>query len=509
MSLQVRGVVKSYGGVRVLDRVDLAVADGEIHALLGANGAGKSTLIKCISGAVTPDEGEIVLGDRAYTELTPRAARGAGVAVIYQELSLAPSLTAAENIFLGQELRAGPFVRRRRQRREARRLLSTITDAIGPRDVVESLPRSGQQIVEIVKALRSEPEILILDEPTAALTHVEAEILARRLGTLRDRGVPIIYVTHRLPEVFAVADSVTVLRDGSTVLSAPVGEVTMEDLVNAIAGKAGAEARPRRGEAIADDVAPVLVAEEISARGIGPVSLEVDHGEIVGVFGLLGSGRTELVEAVAGVRPLRSGNLFLDGTSVRFRRPVEAIANGIVLVPSERLRKSLFSPLTSVENVVLPGLRKLARGPFRSRRRERSAFSRIATLLDVQPRNPTMLARNLSGGNQQKLVVGRWLREEQPVEVLLLDEPTEGVDVGARADLYSVLQAVAAERRCGILFTSSDSGELVTIADRVLVLADGRIVGDVSGDELTERRLLQLVHVEFGERALASSQHER
>ena len=367
MGFEVRRLNKAYAGVAVLKDVDLAVGDGEIHALLGANGAGKSTLIKCIGGGVVPDSGELAVDGEPVAFLTPRQARAAGIAIIYQDYSLAASLTVAENVFLGGELRTGPFIRRREQRRRARQLLAQIgAGSINPQERIDRLRGADQQVVEIAKALRSEPRLLLLDEPTASLTETEVSRLMTHLRELRQQGLPIVYVTHRLAEVFQIADRVTVLRDGRVVISAAVGDVSREALVEAIAGTRAPD-EPSSGRASDRRWrSPLLEARGIVAPGIGPVSFSLYPGEILGVFGLVGSGRTELLETLFSVRKLAQGSILLDGRAASYRNPTQAIARGVALVPSERLRNSLFAPLTGLENVLLPRLSAIG-SPIRRR----------------------------------------------------------------------------------------------------------------------------------------------
>jgi len=489
MGLEVRGLTKRYGGVTVLSGVDLAVGDGEIHALLGANGAGKSTLIKCVSGAVTPDAGTIRVGDHEVRSHSPRSARAAGVAVIYQDFSVAASLDVTENVFLGQELRRGPFVRRREQRRLTREWLARLGADLDPDAGVSLLSGAGLQLVEIMKALVSEPRVLILDEPTAALTADEAATLADQCRRLRDTGLAIVYVTHRLGEVFELADRVTVLRGGEVALTARVAETTPAQLVDTIAGRTvstdTAEARAGTGP-------PVLEVQGLVSAGIGPIDLEVRAGEVVGVYGLLGSGRTELLETVLGAQPRTGGEVRIDGRPVRYRRPAEAVADGVALVPSDRLRKGVFLTLPGADNVLLPTYRRFARfGFLRRRAAEGASFTALARRLALHPLTGAIPGRSYSGGNQQKLVVGRWLSTE--CRLLLLDEPTQGVDVGARSDLYASLRAVAAAGSA-VVVTSSEPDELRQLADRVVVLTRGRAAAELPGAEATEGRLLELSH---------------
>jgi ribose transport system ATP-binding protein len=493
MGFAVEGLTKAYGGVRVLSGVDLAVRDGEIHALLGANGAGKSTLIKCIGGAIRPDEGRILIDGETYDALTPRQAHDAGVAIIYQDLSLAGSLSVAENIYLGQELRRGPFILKREQRARARETLREIASDLNPDLTADQLRGADQQVVEIAKALTRNSTLLVLDEPTAALTDAEVQKLFTHVLALKRRGFPILYVTHRLNEVFQLADRVTVLRDGYVALESDIDSITHGELVTAIVGMTGVKEKVSESTEGARDANIVFEAKGLVAPGIGPIDIRVRYGEIVGVFGLVGSGRTELLEAIF-TGGLSAGKLFLDGKPLNVRRTGDAIAAGIALVPSERLRKGLFRPLPGLDNVMLPGMGELSAGPFRRRYRERKEFVRIADQLGVKPLAPRMEGVRFSGGNQQKLVVGRWLRIQRALKVLLLDEPTQGVDVGARADLYRSIEDAVESGECGLILTSSDEEEVELVAHRALILSRGLLVGELQGPEITQRRLLELAH---------------
>ena len=496
MAFSVSSLSKAYVGVPVLKGVDLAVEDGEIHALLGANGAGKSTLIKCISGAVQPDAGAIMVGGQHFSSLNPKEARRAGVAVIYQELSLAMSLNVTDNIFLGQELRVGPFVRRRAQRVEAAQWLEQLGIDLDPKADLAKVGSAEMQLVEIVKSLRAHPKVLILDEPTASLTERESEQLRQHLLSLKQQNLPVLYVTHRLAEVFGLADRVTVLRGGEVVLTSPVQNVTQEDLVEAIVGH-----RLGAGPSTAEDdkieaQQPLLSISRLVASGIGPLDLDLHPGEIVGIFGLVGSGRTELLETLFGARRLHSGRIELAGRRLKLRNTADAVAAGIALVPSDRLRTSLFASMSSLDNMLLPSFVRLGRLGLRRRSEERHAFSEVAATMNLQPRRSDLEARRFSGGNQQKLVLGRWLQQGQPCTVLLLDEPTQGVDVGARRDLYDALRDFTGTGERAVVMTSSEPEELLRLAHRVVVLSAGGGVGVLRGAEITEHALLELAHTQ-------------
>lgn len=494
MGVEVRGLTKSYGGVDVLKGVDLSVVDGEIHTLLGANGAGKSTLIKCVSGAVRPDSGVIEIDGEVYGSLTPHEAQRAGVAVIYQELSGAASLDLVDNIFLGSEIRFGPFVRRKREKVVAREWLGRLGVAIAPTTSLGALDNAERQIVEIVKALCRDPRLLILDEPTAALTERETTRLGSQVRQLREHGLPLLYVTHRLREVFELGDRVTVLRGGRVVLSRRVEECTEAELVSAIVGRMqGGRAKRARDAGSKAAGEPLLSVSGLVGPGIGPIDLAIRPGEIVGLFGLVGSGRTEILETLFGVRPVHAGVVRARGAEVRLTRPQDAIAVGIALVPSDRLQKSLFLSLSAFDNVLLPRLKRLAGRVFRRRGAEERSFATTVKTLKLQPPRGDLEAGHFSGGNQQKLVLGRWFPDEAGVyHVLLLDEPTQGVDVGARSDLYAALRTFVEGGRA-VVMSSSEPQELIQLCDRIAVLGSGRIVADLQTAEVDERRLIELM----------------
>jgi ribose transport system ATP-binding protein len=492
VGLAVEGLTKAYAGVPAITDVSIKVADGEIHVLLGPNGAGKSTVIKCVSGAVQPDAGTITIAGTTYSHLTPREAMRAGVAVIYQELSGAPTLTVTDNIFLGDELRRGPFVRRKRQAEEAQEWLTRLGLRVAGGELLSNLDNAERQVIEIAKALRRRARVLVLDEPTAALTSEESRRLISHLKLLKEHGLPVLYVTHRITEVFDVGDRVTVLRGGEVALSIDVRDATERQLVEAIIGRTPTRARQRAGRQKDGD--PLARLRGVTAPGIGPIDLDVHAGEILGVFGLVGSGRTELLETLFGARPIERGTVSLKGRVIRARSPHDAVASGIALVPADRLRKSLFLTSSAFDNVLAPKFARLSRGFVRSRIKEREAFARAVTRLAIRPLRKELEARHFSGGNQQKLVLGRWMPGDgERCTLLLLDEPTQGVDVGSRSDLYSALRLLAADNRA-IIVTSSEPEELIGLCERIIVLSRGRIVAGIAARDADERLLLELAH---------------
>ncbi|MCZ2438846.1 MAG: sugar ABC transporter ATP-binding protein [Burkholderiales bacterium] len=494
MTLTVRSLTKSYGAADVLRGVDIELRPGAVHALLGPNGAGKSTLIKCLGGVVAPDRGEIRLDGRALLEMTPAAAFDAGIVTIHQHQSLIDTLSVADNIFLGSEL---PRLRgggRRGQQRIARELLARIGADIAPETIVATLPIGTRQLVEIAKALRrSALRVLILDEPTAALSDRETQTLFREIAGLRAAGVMTLYTTHRLGEVFRIADDVTVIRDGRVILQGPTRELTPDALIAAVSRTGAAPAAAGAGPA-ADGGAAVAELEALAGPRFGPVSLSLRAGEILGLFGAVGSGRSSLMETLGGRHRASAGRALVDGRRHAPRSARQAMRRGVFLIPSDRVRQALCPTLSARDNLLLPCLRKLARAGVRRFRREAETFREVAQALDLQPRNPELPVERLSGGNQQKLLIGRVLAQRRDVRVLLVDEPTQGVDVGARAQIYAALAALARDSQCAILLASSEAEEIVRVCRRALVMRNGVIVDELAGARLTEEGLLRSAH---------------
>ncbi|GAQ60298.1 sugar ABC transporter ATP-binding protein [Streptomyces scabiei] len=505
-NLRICSLSKSFGGVRALDTVDLTVPAGQVHALLGHNGAGKSTLIKCLGGAFPPDSGTIEVGGVPHARLSPRESIAAGVAIIFQTLSVVDSLTVAENIFLGQEWTRYGRIDRRAQEKVAAELLDRVAASCSPRDRVGELPMGQKQLVEIAKALSRSASVLVLDEPTAALSGTESDALATRVEDLRTQGLAIVYVTHLLAEVERLADAVTVLRDGRVAHHAATGSHRRRDLVRAITG--GRAAGPAAGATTAagggadvvvpgrrDPARPArLTVRGLRGPGFGPVDLTVAEGEIVGLYGLIGSGRTRVLETLFGRRRASGGSVRVGERAVSASRPADALAAGIALVPADRRAQGLFPGLSAQDNVLLPTVRTLARRGVRALGAERRVFGSLAESVGLRPARPGLPASAFSGGNQQKLLLGRWINEARAVDVLLLDEPTQGVDVGARQEIYDVVSSLAAERGTAVLFASSDPEEAAVLAHRCLVVDRGRIVAELSGAALTEESLLAAVH---------------
>lgn len=479
--LSLSGISKSYPGVRALSAVDFNVASGEIHALVGENGAGKSTLIKVISGAVEPDAGEVRLEGRLLPAGDPIEVLRRGVHVLYQEFTLLPQLSAAENIFLGRERGTA-----REMRERAQRLLEDLGAKIPAAVRVADLSVAQQQRVEIARALATESKVLVLDEPSAMLTDPEVRRLFEVLRDLRARGLGILYVSHRLEEIFAVADRMTVLRDGQKIATAPLQGLDRAQIIRWMVGRPLSEEFPERASSPGSTVLEVrgLVREP----GFRNVSFSVRRGEIVGLAGLVGAGRTSVALAISGAIEA-GGKILLEGKAVRFRSPREAIDAGIAYVTEDRKGLGIFPLLDVGANTTLVHLRHFVRAGFLSRRREDEAARRSVRDLDVRFSGLAQSAGTLSGGNQQKLLLARQLLK--PRTLLILDEPTRGIDVGAKTEMYALMNRLTAGG-LGILMISSELPEILGMSDRVLVMHEGRVAGELSRSEATAERIMSL-----------------
>lgn len=489
-TLSARQIRKSFGGVEVLHGVDLDATGGSVLALLGENGAGKSTLVKIIAGDYTPDSGSLVIDGVRHTALTPLAARALGVAMIFQEFQDAPALTVAENISLGRLPNRRGVVDWGAVRERARRVLADLEVQIDPDARVETLSVGQRQIVEIARALSASARLLILDEPTAALSHHEAEALFAFIRRLRDQGVAIIYITHRLDEVFRIADRVQVLRDGDVALVADVPSTNRATLIEAMIGRRISELeRPPEPQHEIGDPPIIRWVGASAGRAFRDVTLEVRRGEVVAIYGKLGSGAAEVGETAYGLRRLDGGYLEVGGRRAQFNGPPEAIEHGVGLLPAERKAGGAFMVRPVAENIAVASWPLLAwLRTFIHASREARAYRRWHERLSIRSRNdPQQPMGTLSGGNQQKVLLGRWL--ERSARVLILIEPTRGVDVGARQDIYAALRELAAHG-IAVLISTSDYEEAVQVADRVYVMAKGRIAAHLSGAEVTTTRLL-------------------
>ncbi|MFF7646748.1 ATP-binding cassette domain-containing protein [Streptomyces canus] len=484
--LRIEGIRKSFPGVVALDGVDFDLRRAEVHVLLGENGAGKSTLIKMLSGAYHPDEGRVLVDGEEVHIRGAQDAERLGIATIYQEFNLVPDLTVAENIFLGRQPRRLGMIDRKRMEADAEVLLGRVGVNVSPRARVRELGIARLQMVEIAKALSLNARVLIMDEPTAVLTSEEVDKLFAIVRTLREDGVGIVFITHHLEEIAALGDRVTVIRDGKSVGQVPA--TTPEDeLVRLMVGRSIEQQYPRERGGTG---AALLKVEGLTRDGVfHDIGFEVHAGEVVGIAGLVGAGRTEVVRAVFGADPYDRGTVKVAGTALRGHDVVAAMAAGIGLVPEDRKGQGLVLDQTVEENLGLVTMRARARAGLVDLKGQREAAARIAEQLGVRMAGLHQHVRTLSGGNQQKVVIGKWLLAD--TKVLILDEPTRGIDVGAKVEIYQLVNELTAAG-AAVLMISSDLPEVLGMSDRVLVMAQGRIAGELDADEATQDSVMAL-----------------
>ncbi|MBP2356045.1 L-arabinose transport system ATP-binding protein [Kribbella aluminosa] len=484
--LVARGITKRFVGVRALTQVDLAVRGGEVLALMGENGAGKSTLLKIITGDYQPDEGSLMLDDAVVGYSSPAGAHRAGVRVIAQEPEIVPHVDVAENVYAGALPRRGRMYSRRRAHEQCARDIDRLglTGFLRPGTLGRRLSPAQRQLVEIMRGLVGAVRVVAFDEPTSSLSDHEVEILFGLIRRLRDDGVAVIYVSHRMKEIFAVADRIAVLRDGRLVGVRSASETNEDELVRMMVGRElQAMTRPARspGEV-------VLSVENMTSDEVRGIDLQVRRGEVVALAGLVGAGRSELVRAVVGDLPIRSGAVRMNGRALRLRSPHDAVRAGIGFAPEERKAEALVLERSVRENISLAVLDRIRQFRFVRRRREQELVSGYVSSLRIKTPSAEQQVRKLSGGNQQKVVLARWLARDP--ELLILDEPTRGVDVGAKAEIYTVINQLA-ERGTAILVVSSELPEVIALADRVLVMREGRITGELPAGP-TEEQILAL-----------------
>jgi ABC-type sugar transport system ATPase subunit len=486
--LALSAVTKRFPGVVALDAVDFSVRAGRVHALIGENGAGKSTLLKIVAGAVRPDAGVVALEGRPVSFAAPRDALSAGITVIYQELSLVPQLGAEANIFLGMEPAWHGILDRRAAAARARQALQALGAAFDPSTPAGELSVAEQQLVELARALARDARLIALDEPTAALSHVETDRLFAQVRRLCTQGIAVIFVSHRLEEVRRLADEITVLRDGRRAFSGLATAVDDAALIRHMVGRDVEYTRlpsavPASGE-------PLLDARGLGkGRGFGDVSLQLRRGEIVGLAGLVGAGRTEVARCLAGADALDAGTMTLAGVPYRPSSPREAIARGVVYLPEDRKALGLVLGMSVCENVTLPTLAEFSSYGVIRTRVERAAAAQQTAAVELRPPDIDREAGTLSGGNQQKVVVAKWLLAD--ADLLIFDEPTRGVDVATKAELHRLIRALADGGKA-VLVISSELPEILALADRIVVMREGRVAGELSSTEATAERVLAL-----------------
>ena len=487
--LEMHSISKAFPGVQALKEVTFKVRRGEVHALVGENGAGKSTLMKILSGAYPLDEGEIFIDGDLAQITDPIAAQDLGVSMIYQELNLVPYVSAAENIFLGRLPALGGWAHLnwKELNENAAELLDRVNLDVDPRAIVKHLSVAKQQMVEIAKALSMQAKIIIMDEPTSALTLAEAETLFDIIRNLKSQGVAVVFITHRLEEIFAVSDRVTVLRDGQHIATQDLGELDHPTIVSMMVGRELTTLFPKVEAEIRDRV---LEVRHLS-RGdvLSDINLQVRAGEIVGLAGLVGAGRTDLAKSIFGIEPPDSGEILIEGQPCSIRSPGEAIDLGLGLVPEDRKAEALILARPVRDNISIAIIRLLSRLGFSIRHKEEDQLvDDYISRLDVKTPGPLQLVRNLSGGNQQKTIIARWLAAKP--KVLIMDEPTRGIDVGAKAEIHTLMGRMAQEG-VGILMISSELPEVLGVSDRVIVMREGKITGEFSREEATQELIMQ------------------
>ncbi|MGA2480522.1 MAG: sugar ABC transporter ATP-binding protein [Spirochaetia bacterium] len=489
-----KGISKSFPGVQALDKVSFSISKGEIHTIAGENGAGKSTLMKILSGWYPPSEGEIIFKGAPIRITDPQAALTLGMSTVYQELMLCENLSVVENIYLGRELHAGGGVDWREMHKRASRLLASFNVTIDTRAPVRSLPIAHRQIVEIAKAVNMNTEVLILDEPTSSLTVKETRVLFENLRAFKQRGMTIIFISHRLDEVFEVTDRISVLRDGRYLGTYVAAETTPKAIISLIAGK---ELLKEITAGDSREVAQPEVVLEVKGLSRGKyfrdVSFCLHSGELLGFYGLQGAGRTELMQTLFAMYRRDSGELLLDGTAINLGSPQAAIRNGFAFIPEDRRRQGLFATMDVKDNIAVIHDRKITFLTFVQARKTLAIAREFVARLAIKVTGVTQRMRNLSGGNQQKVIIGRSLSTKP--RILIMDEPTRGIDVGAKAEIYKILRVLKSTEKKAIIMVSSELEEVVAECDRVIVMYQGRISGEAAGAEITKERIL---HLAFG-----------
>lgn len=487
MILELNNITKLYPGVKALDNISLQIEEGEVHALVGENGAGKSTLIKTCTGAVIADEGEIKINGKAFKYMTPKLSQSKGIAVIYQEFNLVGELSVAENVFLGRAIKKGIFIDKQSMVKESEKIFEQFNIDIDVNELVSNLTVGYQQLVEIAKAISQDAKILIMDEPSAPLTKMEAERMYLVVDELKKRGVTIIYISHRMEEIFRLADRVTVMRDGKTVKTMPIEKTDVDEIVKLMVGREIKETYPGRKKCIKDEV--ILKLNNLSGNGIKDVSFEIKRGEILGLAGLIGSGRTELAELIFGVAKKESGQIIYRGEEINPKSPRDAIDKGIALIPEDRKKLGALLDIDIKGNISMPILKRISKIFFVNKNKEEEIANFYKDNINIKTPSLKQKVKNLSGGNQQKVIVAKWLASES--DFIIFDEPTRGIDVGAKYDIYKLVNTLV-ENGKTILMISSEMPEVMGMSDRIIVLSEGRISGILEKREFEQERIMSL-----------------
>ncbi len=485
--IEMKGISKSFSGNVVLDNVQFDLADGEIHALMGENGAGKSTMMKILSGIYTKDAGEVKVDGQVVHFKSPKDAEKYGIIVIHQELNILPDLTVAQNLFLGKELTYGKtgILKTRQMEKEAAKLLSKLGLDVNPRTRTGDLSVGKQQIIEIAKAIASDAKYIVMDEPTAALTDREIETLFKTIRELKAKGISFVYISHRMEEIFAICDRITILRDGGFIGVRNIPETNFDEIVAMMVGRELGERFPERNCQIGDTK---LEVRNLTVNGVfKDISFSLKKGEVLAVAGLMGAGRTEVAQTIFGYRKASSGEIFIDGKKVTIKSPIDAMNHRIGFVTEDRKTQGLVLDFSIKENIALANLDKCSSSGVLNKEKETSIVKKYIEELKIRTSSPEQSAKSLSGGNQQKVVIAKWLGTEP--EILILDEPTRGVDIGAKKEIYHIINQLA-EAGVAILVISSELPEVIGIADRVIVMQEGKLTGEVNKEQMTQEIIM-------------------
>lgn len=483
--LSISGTSKQFPGVKALDGVSIEVRRGSVHGIVGENGAGKSTLMKILSGVYTRDAGTIVFDGETIDSTTPHQAMERGLSIIYQELNLVNTMTVGENIFLGRFAETKGM---KGTHAKAREILDSIGSTIDTNTMVDDLSVSAKQMVEIAKALSFDSKLIIMDEPSSSLTQDEMKELVEIIHHLREQGISIIYISHKLDEIFEFCDMVTIMRDGRVVDTKPIEELTRKEMISKMVGRSIENEFPKRPRNVDG---PVMEVRGVTSRKLHDVSFTLNKGEILGFVGLVGAGRTEIVRAIFGADKVKKCNIFIDGQSVKIKSPRDALNHGVCFVPEDRKQQGLVLPFSVESNITMASLDKVFPFGFLDKAKERTIADGQVEKLGIKTPSTRVRVENLSGGNQQKCIVGRWM--ELSPRILIMDEPTRGIDVGAKYEIYLLMKQIV-ENGGSVILISSELPEVLNMSNRVLTICDGRITGEfdperASADEIMEKAL--------------------
>lgn len=483
--LKLENIIKTYPGVTALDGVTIEINRGEVHAIVGENGAGKSTLIKTCTGAVKPDSGNIIIDSNIFKSLTPKESANQGIAVIYQEFNLVGELSIAENIYLGRALRKGITIDRKKMVEKSRAIFNQFGLDINPEELVRNLTVGYQQIVEIAKAMSQDAKILIMDEPSAPLTNQEVEAMYKIVDRLKEKGVTIIYISHRMNEIFRLSDRVTVMRDGEKIETLDTSSTDINTLVKLMVGRELNETYPGRDFPIMEDI--LLEVKDLNGNGLHDINFKIQKGEVLGFAGLIGAGRTELAELIFGIKHAVSGTIYMNGKVLNCKSPKQAIDNGIALVPEDRKKLGAHLDISVRENTSIAILQRISKNSVVDKTKENEIAEYYREFLRIKTPHLEQKVKNLSGGNQQKVIIGKWLASDP--DLIILDEPTRGIDVGAKFEIYSLVNSLVSEGKT-ILMISSEMEEIMGMSDRIIVLSEGRITGEFNKKDFDQEKIM-------------------